>query len=112
MHEKWIENYYKMRDHVLASLCYPLRVVVGLLIYRKTTQTLYGQGTLRFTPKEIASMRLEVLEELSARLLAAKSEILGDDKGSRPFWLLGGDRPSEADAVCYGFVVSALICTA
>jgi hypothetical protein len=95
-----------MRDHVLGSLPYPVRVVVGLIIYRKTTQTLYGQGTLRFTPEEIASSRLEIWKELSSLLKVSQAS-----RRNQIFWVLGGDSPTEADAVCFGFIVSALVCT-
>jgi hypothetical protein len=106
MHEKWIGNYYEMRDHVLESLSYPLRVVVGLMIYRKTTQSLYGQGTLRFTPEEIASSRLEIWKALSSLLKEAQAS-----RKDQIFWVLGGETPTEADAVCFGFIISALVCT-
>ncbi|KHN97270.1 glutathione S-transferase [Metarhizium album ARSEF 1941] len=34
------------------------------------------------------------------------------DDDDAPFWVLGGSRPTEADATVYGFVVGALVCTA
>lgn len=65
--ERWIQNYYTMRDHVLWALPYPVRVLVGLLIYRNNVATLHGQGTGRFTPEEIATFRHEIWEVLSAQ---------------------------------------------
>lgn len=32
----------------------------------------------------------------------------GDD--GKPFWVLGGDDPTEADATVFGFVSSVLVC--
>ncbi|RYP51035.1 hypothetical protein DL768_003535 [Monosporascus sp. mg162] len=111
--ERWMQNYYVMRDHVLRDASYPVRVIVGLLIYRKTTATLHGQGTGRFAPEEIAMFRLEIWEAFSDLLRASKEKmrkIAGEDRD--PFWVLCGDDPTEADCVLFGFIVSVLICKA
>ncbi|KAL3471979.1 hypothetical protein BJX99DRAFT_236315 [Aspergillus californicus] len=117
--ERWTENYYTMRDHVLSSVPYPVRVIVGLLIHRGTVQTLHGQGTGRYTADEITLFRREVYEALNNLLVAsrAKDNVNADTKGSTngsksPFWVLGGDEPSEADTTVYGFIISAFICDA
>lgn len=65
-HERWIQNYYTMRDHALWSIPYPVRVLVGMLVYRNITATLHGQGTGRFTADEIAAFRFEIWEGLNA----------------------------------------------
>ncbi|KAI1765478.1 hypothetical protein GGR53DRAFT_261512 [Hypoxylon sp. FL1150] len=109
-YERWIQNYYTMRDHVLWSIPYPIRVLVGILVYRKTTATLHGQGTGRFTADEIAAFRLEIWEGLSALLVASRSRNKSGD--SDPFWALEGDHPTEADACLFAFIVSTLIATA
>lgn len=42
-HEGWVDNYYPMRDQVLWSLPWPVRVVVGqMVVYRSIKATLYG----------------------------------------------------------------------
>jgi hypothetical protein len=46
-------NYYTMRDHILATLPWPMRVLMGNLIYRGAIKTLNGQGTGRYTAEEI-----------------------------------------------------------
>ena len=108
-HEKWIGNYYTMRDHVLGAIPYPLRVVIGLMVYRKNVQALHAQGTGRLSPEEIAASRFEIWESLSQLLLSAKSSKSESDD---VFWVLGGKSPTEADTVLFGFIVSAFICTA
>ncbi|KAI1775343.1 hypothetical protein F4818DRAFT_416348 [Hypoxylon cercidicola] len=108
--ERWIQNYYTMRDHVLWPIPYPVRVLVGILAYRKTTATLYGQGTGRFTAEEIAVFRREIWEGFSELLVASRSSSKDDD--GEPFWALGGSNPTEADASLFAFIVSVLICTA
>ncbi|GKZ29545.1 hypothetical protein AbraIFM66950_005382 [Aspergillus brasiliensis] len=107
-HEKWIDNYYAMRAHILASLPYPLQVIVGHLIYRKQYQVLHGQGTLRYSDEERTTFKKQIWEEINT--LLEDSKLNSDRKGT--FWVLGGQRPTEADATLFGFIVGALICTA
>ncbi|KAL4787477.1 hypothetical protein BJX76DRAFT_5449 [Aspergillus varians] len=106
--ERWTENYYTMRDHVLSAIPYPVRVIVGLIIYRSTVQTLHGQGTGRYSGEEIQGFRVEAWEAVNDLLVASKAKAQGDG----PFWVLGGEGPTEADTTVFGFVVSALICDA
>ncbi|KAL4888285.1 hypothetical protein BDV59DRAFT_188753 [Aspergillus ambiguus] len=108
-YEKWVQNYYKQRDHLFAFMPYPLRVVFGYLGYRKMTQTLYGQGTARFCPEEISSFKNEIWAHLSELLTAVNPQRSGKDN-KEPFWVLGGKNPTEADTVLFGFIVGALIC--
>ncbi|OCL10999.1 hypothetical protein AOQ84DRAFT_336604 [Glonium stellatum] len=108
--ELWDQNYYQMREHILQGLPYPMRVVIGLLIHRNTMKTLNGQGTNRHTPEEIRAFREEIWEAINELLLSSKTT-----KGSadgRPFWILGGEGPTEADATLFGFIVCVLVCTA
>ncbi|PYH45962.1 glutathione S-transferase family protein [Aspergillus saccharolyticus JOP 1030-1] len=107
-HEKWIENYYEMRKHVLHAFSYPAQVALGYFIYRKRAQMLYEQGTMRFTAEELKGFKEEVWRYLNALLVSQKAKQAGDE----PFWVLGGEHPTEADACLFGFVVGALICSA
>ncbi|KAI6081614.1 hypothetical protein F4821DRAFT_248979 [Hypoxylon rubiginosum] len=109
-HERWIQNYYTMRDHALWSIPYPVRVLVGMLVYRNITATLHGQGTGRFTADEIAAFRFEIWEGLNALLVASRSKHKNGNSG--PFWALGGDHPTEVDTCLFAFIVSLLISTA
>ncbi|PWY88206.1 glutathione S-transferase [Aspergillus heteromorphus CBS 117.55] len=120
-HEKWIQNYAAMRSHILASLPYPVQVVVGYMIYRKQVATLYGQGAMRFSDEERTAMKREVWGEIGALLAESKIKATsagagggkdggGGEKG--PFWVLGGEGPTEADASLFGFVVGGLVCSA
>lgn len=111
MYERWHLNYYTMRTHVLGSLPYPAQVFLGLVIYRRAVYTLHGQGTGRFSADEIASFRQEVWESVDALLRASKSKASVKDT-DEPFWILGGDAPTEADTVAFGFIASVLICAA
>ncbi|KAJ5156323.1 glutathione S-transferase [Penicillium capsulatum] len=102
-HEKWVENYYTMRDHVLGSIPYPVRILVGLVAYRKNVQTLQGQGTGRFSADEIAAMREELWGSLGSLLLLAKASRSEEDADGM-FWALGGNRrprrmPSASDSL-------------
>jgi len=108
MWERWTLNYHAMRDHVLWSLPYPVRVLVGLLVYRNNAATLHGQGTGRYSADEIAAFRAEIWERVAALLVKAKR----DTPSEGVFWALGGAEPTEADTTLFGFIVSVLICTA
>lgn len=107
--EKWCDNYYTMRDGVLASIPWFIRPLIGYLAQRGTIRTLYGQGTLRLTDEELATLKEEVWANVDALLSEARVS-KEDRKG--PFWVLGGERPTEVDATMFGFVVGALCCDA
>ncbi|KAL4997860.1 hypothetical protein BDV10DRAFT_168657 [Aspergillus recurvatus] len=107
--ERWTENYYTMRDHVLSAVPYPIRIFVGLLIYRSTVQTLHGQGAGRYSAEEIQGFREEAWGAVNDLLVASKEK--AQNRGG-PFWVLGGEKPTEADTTVFGFVISALICEA
>lgn len=100
-----------MRDHVFQALPYPVRVVIGIMVYRGTVSTLHGQGTGRYTAEEIAAFRQEIWEAVNDLLLASRAKA-GKASSERPFWILGGENPTEADATLFGFIVSVLLCTA
>ncbi|KAI1660773.1 putative glutathione S-transferase [Daldinia decipiens] len=108
--ERWVQNYYTMRDHVLWPIPYPIRIVVGLLAYRANTTMLNGQGTGRFTKEEIEQSMYEIWGAINVQLVMSRSSSKGGDE--KPFWVLGGEEPTEADACLFGFIVSAWICTA
>jgi hypothetical protein len=97
-----------MREHILSGLPWPMRVLVGNLIYRGAVKTLDGQGTGRYTPDEIRAFRQEIWEHVNGLLVSAEARTAGEG----PFWVLGGDNPTEADATLFGFIVSVLVCTA
>lgn len=99
-----------MRDHVLWPVPWPVRVVIGSLIYRNTVATLHGQGTGRFSGEEIALFRREIWESFAD--LALESQTKTRPAASEPFWVLGGPEPTEVDAALFGFIVSTLLCTA
>lgn len=98
-----------MRDHILSGMSYPLRVAIGYILSRKAAQTLYGQGTGRFTAGEIKSFKREIWENINELLVPSKSATEGDAK---PFWLLGGEGPTEADTSLFGFIAAVLASSA
>lgn len=101
-----------MRSHILSALPYPAQVVVGLLAYRKVSQTLYGQGTGRYSAEEISSFRQEIWENVNALLVASRRKKAETSASDEIFWVLGFNGPSEADTVLFGFIAAALVCTA
>ncbi|KAF4555339.1 Hypothetical protein D9617_2g052950 [Elsinoe fawcettii] len=111
LHERWHQNYYTMRGHILSGMPYVIQVPLGLLVYRRNMRTLYGQGAGRFSAEEIAAFRLEIWDSLEA-LLTTSKKAQSNKVIRQPFWILGGPRPTEADAVLFGFLASNLHCTA
>ncbi len=98
-----------MRETVLAEIPYPIRVVVGILAYRGIMSTIYGQGTGRFNGEEIAAFRDEGWEHIAALVAEARLEATNT---TDPFWILGGEQPSDADATVFGFISSSLVASA
>lgn len=108
-YEKWHENYYTMRDYSLSAIPGPVRIIIGIMAYRKTMRTMYGQGTARFSWDEITGFIEEIWANVSELLIESKRRA-ADDGGC--FWALGKEEPTEADTVLFGFVVAVLICEA
>ena len=89
---------------------HPVQIVVGLIAYAKMATTLYWQGTARYTYDEISAFRLEIWESVNAFLVASQSKVKRDlNAPDQPFWVLGRDEPTEADATLFGFITSALV---
>ena len=103
--ERWIDNYYTMRDYTLAKVPFPQRYLFGYLVHRAVTKKLLDQGTGRFSDDEIHEFRKEIWTAVNGIL--EESQRKRKDRGC--FWVLGGDLPTEVDATVYGFAVSALV---
>ena len=106
--ERWVDNYYTMRDHALMTIPYPMRVVIGMLAYRKVINYQYNLGIGRFSKEEITSFKQEIWQSINDMLAESKSK----SKGNDPFWILGKADPTEADATVFGLTCSILICDA
>jgi hypothetical protein len=97
-----------MRSKIFGAFPWPLQVIIGNIAYKKTVRTMEGQGTLKFSTDEIVSFRHEIWDTLN-NYASAMSH--ADDKET-PFWILGGNAPTEADATVFGFIASSLVCDA
>ena len=131
-------NFYVQRDHgmsinfpafnskctemywptptVLSSLPWPLRVLIGNKIYNAHTTTLQGQGVGRFSESEAKLLREEIWSDLNSLLLDSLNQTQPRNtqsdpqrKEGWPFWVLGGENPTECDTTVFGFISSALI---
>ncbi|KAJ6781554.1 hypothetical protein PWT90_01549 [Aphanocladium album] len=110
--EKWCDNYQEMVDNMLAAVPWPVRAAVGWMAHRAVVRTLDGQGTGRLSADEVRAFKEEVWEGVEALLAEAKAARGKTDDGEKPFWVLGGEEPSEADATLFGFVVGGLVSSA
>ncbi|KAH6641283.1 hypothetical protein F5144DRAFT_126838 [Chaetomium tenue] len=107
--ERWIDNYYVMRDNALSAMPFFVRFFIGLLAYRSTKARLLGQGVLQFTDDEAKNTKLEVWGNVNALLVDSRNKAYEAEKAG-PFWILGGANPTEADATVFGFIAAALDC--
>lgn len=107
--ERWNDNYYTMRDHVMAPIPYPLRVVIGYLAWRQNMATIYGQGAGRFSAEEVNSFRSKIWHHFDDLLADARHKT---PPAQKMFWVLGGQGPTEADTTLFGFIVGCLLCQA
>lgn len=103
-----------MRDEgPLATIPYPIRVLIGIIVYRKNSQALSGQGAGRHSEDELDLLRSEAWDAInglvSAKRPKARRNILNN---SSPFWALGGEHPTELDAALFGFLAAVLTCPA
>lgn len=108
-YERFMLNFYTMRDHLLSDFSLPLRMLIGHIMYRSHVATLHGQGTSRFSPEEIAAFRLQIWESFNDLLTVSKRQ---SKSKNDPFWLLGGESATEVDMDFFGFIVSVMYCTA
>lgn len=106
MSERWLESYYVHRDKILASKPYPIRVLLGILIHQKIVQTVHLQGSGRFSTEHQKEFRHQIWKSLEDMLAERRKHA----EGRAPFWCLGGERATEADAVVFAFINSALVC--
>ena len=104
-YERWVKNYYAMRDHAMIKLPYPARFIAGTLAYRGIIQRLHEQGTGRFSDAEICAFTREVWQSIDGML---KESLKGADM-DQCFWVLGGKEATEADTSVFGFVVANLV---
>ncbi|POS75703.1 hypothetical protein DHEL01_v205899 [Diaporthe helianthi] len=114
--ERWLDHYYIMRDHALSSIPWPIRVVVGQIVYRSHKAMLYGQGTLRLSDEEVRAAKTEIWDTINGVLTSVRSAQAARSPGEtaskkRPFWFLGGDEPTEVDTSLFGMIVSVLLAT-
>lgn len=107
MGERWLDNYYIHRDHILQSKPWLIRYIVGNLIHRKIVQTLHLQGCGRFSKEQQKQFRHEIWQTLE-QILAVRRQ--ASQSKSEPFWVLGRQEPTEADAVVYAFINSNQVC--
>lgn len=105
-----------MRDHALSSIPWPMRVIVGQVVYRSHKAMLYGQGTLRLSDEEVRAAKTEIWDTINGVLVSVRSSHAGSSgdtvSSKRPFWFLGGDDPTEVDTTLFGMIVSVLLATA
>ncbi|GKT91566.1 glutathione S-transferase [Colletotrichum tofieldiae] len=70
---------------------------------------LWFQGVGRYNDEEVKAFASEVIMSLNGFCETSLSKLSLDSRESRePFWILGGQRPSEADFIVYGNLATIL----
>lgn len=103
-----------MRDEgPLAKIPYPIRVLVGIIVYRKNSQVLNGQGIGRYSEEEVSLLRDEAWAAINGLISTKRPKARRNTlNSSGPFWALGGEHPTELDATLFGFLSAVLTCPA
>lgn len=52
-HERWVVNYYAMRSKILASVPWPVQVIVGNIIYNKNVVTCRVKAPVSFRARKL-----------------------------------------------------------
>ncbi|KAM7222209.1 hypothetical protein V8F06_002481 [Rhypophila decipiens] len=67
------------------------------------------QGTGRYTAEEVTSLRKEMIGMLGDFAEAAsRARSAAHDEDDGPFWIMGGEKPSEADLLFLGIYLVVL----
>jgi hypothetical protein len=100
-----------MRDQgPFGYLPWGVRHVAGFFIKRYCWAMLYFQGTGRHSPNEVRQFLEESIGAMEDYAQAARAKL--DVTSKAPFWILGGEKPTEVDFVLFGYVVNLLQITA
>ncbi|KAK3393864.1 hypothetical protein B0H63DRAFT_459413 [Podospora didyma] len=114
LYERWNENHKAMRDDgPWAHLRGGIRHVFVGFVFRFVRLMLYFQGTGRHSPEEIKRFQTEAIGALADLATAAKDKTTGRDtepgQQKTPFWILGGEKPTEADFSLFGYLSGLLV---
>jgi len=98
-----------MRDQgPFGNIPWGIRHLAGLAIYGYCWTMLYFQGTGRHKSDEVKLLRREAVGAVADYAEAALAKAAGkDDK--EPFWILGGEKPTEADFTLFGYLSGHLV---
>ncbi len=79
------------------------------MLYRYCAFMVFFQGTGRHKPAELEQLRREAIGAMADYADAALAR--ADKDSPKPFWILGGDKPTEADFTLFGLLSGTLATT-
>ncbi|KAK3329101.1 hypothetical protein B0H66DRAFT_540269 [Apodospora peruviana] len=113
LYERWYDNYDSFRDQgPFVGIPGGIRHVVCSLAYQYAKLILYFQGTGRYTSDEVEGFKAQAMGALADFAEAArKKRSNGSSDGTvkKPFWILGGEKPTEADFTLFGYLSGMLV---
>lgn len=86
-----------------------IRGIAGFSVYNYCRLMLYFQGTGRHSVEEAKKLKqtaIETLGNYSAAAHEKRLETKATSDNYEPFWILGGDQPTEADFTVFGFLAT------
>jgi len=105
VYERFYENFHvTQRLGPLAGLSWGVRHVAAFFVWQYSRLMLYFQGTGRYAPDELKRLRREAVGTLADYAGAAMAKAAGG--ASEPFWILGGEQPTEADFTLFGYLAN------
>ncbi|KAK0657725.1 hypothetical protein B0T16DRAFT_402433 [Cercophora newfieldiana] len=104
-YERWYGNYYAMRDKLFGHLPFGAKHIMGILTLQFSKMMLYFQGTGRHNPAEVQHFTEEAVVALAGFAEAAQKKV----GTSAPFWILGQEKPTEADFTLFGALAGYLV---
>jgi len=82
-----------------------VRHFVASVAFLYVKMMLFFQGTGRHKPDEVRHFTEEAIDALAGFAEAARAKA----KGEGPFWIMGGDKPTEADFTLFGALAGYLV---
>ncbi|KAF9870240.1 glutathione s-transferase [Colletotrichum karsti] len=110
LYERWRGQYEQMwHDGPFSHFVWGAKHISTQLARGYVNSQLYMQGTGRYTDEEVKGFASDVVMSLNGFCETSLSKLSLDSRESRePFWILGGQRPSEADFVAFGNLATVL----
>ncbi|KAK1455023.1 hypothetical protein CMEL01_03783 [Colletotrichum melonis] len=110
LYERWRGQYEMMwHDGPFSHFVWGAKQISTQAARGYVNSQLWFQGVGRYSDEEVKTFATDVVMSLNGFCETSLSKLSLDSRESRePFWILGGQRPSEADFIVYGNLATVL----